>query len=478
MKKILSLVLAIIISLSLFSCGTLQPDSNSTQGTQDENSTNDTEKNTEQNTEQHTQQNGNPSNTGKFLSIEERAKIRDLISELLVGYKANPRDLIPKSMLETNASKIVDKKNIPTDYENGVSVSSIPTTAVGAQWKMVLDNINQTNDFFNILNVADKTILSSTSLVAAFFEKEDISSPRYTFNIDNYSITVDYDGAYVYYVMELNTIQISMKMDVNTKTKNVRIQLTDTNALSYTIEANTYTFAISYASIRQAFTKITKKPDNSIEGYIYEYALVHKFANFYINDNYTTVLGDALDNNIATDDYVLELYDTKTRELIAFETQETTGIINKKKVSTIWLNLRSIKGINSISYGKFGEDDDKGFYINGSSTQWVAGDEVDNRCLFDIEFMEQYFFYLDGEDFKDKKEDVPMLRIQAAKISDITSIVKKENPSVDISVNLASEHINKLTSDYAKYINESNLNKNKVTSSEIIALVGTKTVFI
>ena len=88
------------------------------------------------------------------------------------------------------------------------------------------------------------------------------------------------------------------------------------------------------------------------------------------------------------------------------------------------------------------------------------------------------FFYLDDEDLKDKKEDVPMLRIQAAKLSDITSVVKKANPSVDISVNLSSEHINKLTSDYAKYINESNLNKNKVTSSEIIALVGTKTVFI
>jgi hypothetical protein len=470
MKKFLSLVLAIIMSLSLFSCGTLQPDSNSTQGTQAESSTNDTEK--------QTHENGNTSNTDKLLSAEERAKIRDLLSELLSGYKANPRDIIPKTMLETNESKVVDKENIPTDYKNGVSVSSIPTTAVGAQWKMVLDNINQTNDFFNVLSVADKTVLASTSLIAAFFEKEDINSPRYTFNVDNYSITVDYDGAYVYYVMELNTIQISMKMDVNTKVKTVRIQLTDTNALSYTIEANTYTFAISYASIRQAFTKITKNSDNSIEGYIYEYALVHKFANFYINDNYATVLGDALDNNVVTDDYVLELYDTKTRELIAFETQETTGIINKKQVSTIWLNLRSIKGINSISYGKFGEDDDKGFYINGSSAQWVAGEEVDNRCLFDIEFMEQYFFYLDDEDFKDKKEDVPMLRIQAAKLSDITSVVKKANPSVDISVNLSSEHINKLTSDYAKYINESNLNKNKVTSSEIIALVGTKTVFI
>ena len=470
MKKILSLVLAIIMSLSLFSCGTLQPDSDSTQGTQAESSTNDTEK--------QTHENGNPSNTDKLLSAEERAKIRDLLSELLSGYKANPRDIIPKTMLETNESKVVDKENIPTDYKNGVSVSSIPTTAVGAQWKMVLDNINQTNDFFNVLSVADKTVLASTSLIAAFFEKEDINSPRYTFNVDNYSITVDYDGAYVYYVMELNTIQISMKMDVNTKVKTVRIQLTDTNALSYTIEANTYTFAISYASIRQAFTKITKNSDNSIEGYIYEYALVHKFANFYINDNYATVLGDALDNNVVTDDYVLELYDTKTRELIAFETQETTGIINKKQVSTIWLNLRSIKGINSISYGKFGEDNDNGFYLNGSSTQWVAGEEVDNRCLFDIEFMEQYFFYLDDEDFKDKKEDVPILRIQAAKLSDITSVVKKANPSVDISVNLSSEHINKLTSDYAKYINESNLNKNKVTSSEIIALVGTKTVFI
>ena len=470
MKKILSLVLAIIMSLSLFSCGTLQPDSDSTQGTQAESSTNDTEK--------QTHENGNPSNTDKLLSAEERAKIRDLLSELLSGYKANPRDIIPKTMLETNESKVVDKENIPTDYKNGVSVSSIPTTAVGAQWKMVLDNINQTNDFFNVLSLADKTVLASTSLIAAFFEKEDINSPRYTFNVDNYSITVDYDGAYVYYVMELNTIQISMKMDVNTKVKTVRIQLTDTNALSYTIEANTYTFAISYASIRQAFTKITKNSDNSIEGYIYEYALVHKFANFYINDNYATVLGDALDNNVVTDDYVLELYDTKTRELMAFETQETTGIINKKQVNTIWLNLRSIKGINSISYGKFGEDDDNGFYLNGSSAQWVAGEEVDNRCLFDIEFTEQYFFYLDDEDFKDKKEDVPMLRIQAAKLSDITSVVKKANPSVDISVNLSSEHINKLTSDYAKYINESNLNKNKVTSSEIIALVGTKTVFI
>ena len=470
MKKILSLVLAIIMSLSLFSCGTLQPDSDSTQGTQAESSTNDTEK--------QTHENGNPSNTDKLLSAEERAKIRDLLSELLSGYKANPRDIIPKTMLETNESKVVDKENIPTDYKNGVSVSSIPTTAVGAQWKMVLDNINQTNDFFNVLSLADKTVLASTSLIAAFFEKEDINSPRYTFNVDNYSITVDYDGAYVYYVMELNTIQISMKMDVNTKVKTVRIQLTDTNALSYTIEANTYTFAISYASIRQAFTKITKNSDNSIEGYIYEYALVHKFANFYINDNYATVLGDALDNNVVTDDYVLELYDTKTRELMAFETQETTGIINKKQVNTIWLNLRSIKGINSISYGKFGEDDDNGFYLNGSSAQWVAGEEVDNRCLFDIEFTEQYFFYLDDEDFKDKKEDVPMLRIQAAKLSDITSVVKKANPSIDISVNLSSEHINKLTSDYAKYINESNLNKNKVTSSEIIALVGTKTVFI
>lgn len=518
MRKLLCIILSIIMVLSLFACGKKKNEpeetdekttseitespSKETQSGDLNNETNNN-KNDDQNNQSNTSNtdnnsnnnigdnnsddnnsdssnddnNDNQENNESILEPQEKKKITSLLSELLGGYKINPLALIPSTMRETNANKVTEKGNIPTDYSNSVSVSSIPNTGIGAQWKMVLDNLNQTNIFFNALRTADNIIISSTSYITEFFEEENVTSTRYTFNINGYTITVDYDGTNVYYVMNLGTVQIAMTMNSDTKLKTVRIQLTDTNALAYTIDGTTYTFAISYVGVRQAYVQIKKASDNSIEGHIYEYAIAHKFANFYINDDYVTVIGDALDNNVLSDDYVVELYDTKTRELLAFETQETVGIINKKQVATVWLNLRSITGINSISYGKLGTDEEKGFYLNGSSSQWVAGEEVNDRPTFDIELIDQYFFYLDGENYKDAKEEVPMFRIQAASLSNINSIVKALNPSADLSVNLSNTHLNKLTSDYAKYVNDQTISQSKISSEQIIALVGNKIVF-
>ena len=486
MKKILSITLAIIMILSLVACAS-NSEKNNTNVPTDKITENDaTSSNTATDSSSTNKPNNNTSNNNnsenqnpvQILKKEDREKIKALLLELLNDYDVNPVELIPETMLRTNASKVTTKDSIPSDYSEKVNVSDIPNVAMGEQWDMVLDNLSQTNIFFTVLDTADSAILSSTSYITAFFEKEDVTSPRYTFTVNSYSITVDYDGTNVYYVMNLGSVQISMIMNANTKIKTVRIQATDNNALSYTINGKSYTFAISYLGVRQAYIQIKQGANNTVEGSIYEYAtLVHQFANFYIDDTYVSVIGDALDDNLISDDYVIELYDVKTRKLLAFETQETTGVIIKKKVSTVWLNLCDVNGINSVLYDKLGEDDDKGFYLNGSSTQWVAGEEKNNRPIFDIEFVKQYFVYMDDEDFEVKDEDVPMLRIQEASLEDITDLVKEENPSYNISISLSASHINKLKSDYAKYVNEESIEKNTVTAEQITALVGNKTVF-
>ena len=511
MKKILSITLAILMVLSLVACASnskkdntnvptdkiTENDATSSNTATDSSSTNKPNNNTSDNntsnndTSNNNSSNNNSSNNNtsnnnnsenqnpvQILKKEDREKIKALLLELLNDYDVNPVELIPETMLRTNASKVTTKDAIPSDYSEKVNVSDIPNVAMGEQWDMVLDNLSQTNIFFNVLNTADSAILSSTSYITAFFEKEDVTSPRYTFTVNSYSITVDYDGTNVYYVMNLGSVQISMIMNASTKIKTVRIQATDNNALSYTINGKSYTFAISYLGVRQAYIQIKQGANNTVEGSIYEYAaLAHQFANFYIDDTYVSVIGDALDDNLVSDDYVIELYDVKTRKLLAFETQETTGAIIKKKVSTVWLNLCDVNGINSVLYDKLGEDDDKGFYLNGSSTQWVAGEEKNNRPIFDIEFVKQYFVYMDGEDFEIKNEDVPMLRVQEASLEDITELVKKANPSYNISITLSASHINRLKSDYAKYVNEDSIEKNNVSAEEIISLIGNKTVF-
>lgn len=470
MKKILSITLAILMVLSLVACS----------GSAANKNTNVTEETTDKVTETNSTTNTNNSNNNniQILKKEDREKIKALLLELLNGYNVDPIALIPETMLKTNASKVTTEDAIPDDYSQNVSVSNIPDVMIGEQWDMVLDNLSQTEKFFKLLKVADSTILSSTSYITAFFEKEDVTSPRYTFNVNNYSITVDYNGTNVYYVMDLGSTQISMIMNASTKVKTVRVQATDSEALSYTINGNSYTFAVSYLGVRQAYIQIKKNANNTVEGSIYEHvSLVHQFANFYIDDTYVSVIGDALDDNLLTDDYVIELYDVKTRKLLAFETQETTGAIIKKKVSSLWFNLRDVSGISSVAYGKLGDDDDKGFYLNGSSTQWIAGEEKNNRPIFDIEFVKQYFVYMDGEDFEIKNEDVPMLRIQEASLEDITELVKKANPSYNISISLSASHINRLKSDYAKYVNEDSIENNNVSAEEIISLIGNKTVF-
>lgn len=486
MKKILSITLAILMVLSLVACASNSKKNNTNVPTDKITENDATSSNTATDSSSTNKPNNNTSNNNnsenqnpvQILKKEDREKIKALLLELLNGYDVNPVELIPETMLRTNASKVTTKDAIPSDYSENVNVSDIPDVAMGEQWDMVLDNLSQTNIFFNVLDTADSAILSSTSYITAFFEKEDVTSPRYTFTVNSYSITVDYDGTNVYYVMNLGSVQISMIMNANTKIKTVRIQATDNNALSYTINGKSYTFAISYLGVRQAYIQIKQGANNTIEGSIYEYAaLAHQFANFYIDDTYVSVIGDALDDNLVSDDYVIELYDVKTRKLLAFETQETTGAIIKKKVSTVWLNLCDVNGINSVLYDKLGEDDDKGFYLNGSSTQWVAGEEKNNRPIFDIEFVKQYFVYMDDEDFEVKDEDVPMLRIQEASLEDITELVKEENPSYNISISLSASHINKLKSDYAKYVNEESIEKNTVTAEQITALVGNKTVF-
>lgn len=412
-------------------------------------------------------------------------KTLSYLKDLLASFKMNPYEYIPAKMLPQNNITTVNE----FDLSNFVNVTSMPHNGFGEQWEMITDNLAQSSMFFDTLNIVEGLTTTSVNIFQTYLDKNPEKTAHHVFQSGIYSVTIDFDGKYMTYVLDYTTnkstkSQIALKMDVITKTKTVRIQLGYANALKYTMSGNAYEFDIKYLGVRRAEFKIAKN-NGKVEGHINEILTAagkeyKSAADFYIDSNYVVCVGNKASGIIGFTNVISELYNVKTGKLLGYEVSENLKSI---EYNTLWFDLANISGITSVKYGSNNEGEEKDIYVNGNSDPFTAklcGISAVLKAAsrrFDIELRKQYFYVKDGASYKEVCVNVPMLFVQEEYFESLSKDVKDKNKNVTVAVTLDNGTVEKIKSEYAKVVPIFKQNKQDVTSETIIAKIGDPITF-
>ena len=429
-----------------------------------------------------------------YATYNEVVDITAFLKELLSGYEFNPYSYIPETLLYNYSDNLIDPDDLVDDYSNFVNVNNITYGGFGEQWHMIVDNLNQSQTFFNVLSVVEGLISTSLATFNNYIDKNPADTAHHNFASGIYSITVDFNGSTIYYVIDYTanvlgseqSIQIALQMDVETKDKTVRVQIGDANALRYVIRENSYEFGIRYLGVRRAYFSVTRDENGNVEGHINEYLTVSSLevgsaADFYIGEDYAYAIGNKTDAFVGFTGYICEVYDVNTGKMIGYEVQETLLSIT---YNTLWFNLSDITGINSIKYVPATDSEAAKVYINGSSTIWESktvgafgGFKAASR-RFDIEFRTQYFYSYDPttNTYTAYAVQVPMLFVQEEYYDDLVSDVKSTN-KVTISVTLSNKELDEILVAYDSKVPAFIENKEQMSVDAILAFIGTKVIF-
>ena len=434
-------------------------------------------------------------NTTYYAKWNKKVDIAGLLVDLLSGYGVNPYSYVPESMRPDFSSNVLGVGEAQKDYSASVSVSNIAKSGHGEQWQMVMENISQSMTFFNILSVVEGLTSTSVSVFNNYIDKNPDSTAHHSFASGMYNVTISFDGNTLYYVLDYTatvaalgeqSIQIALSMDTEAKDKTVRVQIGDANALKYTVTENSYEFALRLLGVRRAYFSISKNKDNTSVGHIYEYLTaagveIASAADFYINDDYITAVGNKADGMLGFTGYICELYDTDSGRMLGYEVKETLSSIT---YNTLWFNLYQIGGINSVKYNEATDDEKAAFYINGSSAAFksknVGGFSLKTASRrFDIEFRTQYFYEYDSaaQEYKTVSARVPMLFVQEENYNTLITDIKAEN-NLTVSVLVSAGDLNKLKSDYATLVDKFIAGKELYTVDFILSFIGTRVVFV
>ncbi len=432
-------------------------------------------------------------NVEYFAIWNEIVDIKGLLSTLLNGYELNPYSYIPNSMMADFSANLVDEDKLVSDYSNFVNVSNI-NYGHGEQWHMVLDNLNQSKMFFNVLSVLEGLSTISIASFNNYFDSNPSDTAHHEFASGVYNVTINFEDGIMAYVLNYTaelpvlgkeTVQIALTMDAETSEKTVRIQLGDANALVYKVYENSYEFAIKYLGVRRAMFSVKRDDDGAVSGRIYEYLTVESVevasaAEFFITEDYVSVVGNKASGLIGFTGYICELYNTDNGKMLGYEVQETLSAI---VYNTLWFNLGDVSGINTLKYLEKDGDTPAKIYVNGSTDAWktkkVGG--IGAKMLsrrFDIEFRTQYVYSYDSdaEKYIEHKIEVPMIFVQEENYNTFIDDVEATN-DVTLSVKLEAVHLDTLILNYDELIPVFVGNKDLITSEIIVAYIGDKLTF-
>jgi len=428
-----------------------------------------------------------------YAAWEEVPNIVELLKTLLGSFKLDPYSYIPDTMKPSYSGKLISQTDVVSDYSNNVNISSIPSAGFGEQWDMINENIEQSELFFNVLSVIEGISTTSISIFSNYFDENPADTAHHSFTSGIYSVTINYTEPVLSYVVDYTatfpalgqqSVQIALVMDSQTGVKTVRVQLGDANALIYTLGENYYEFAVKYLGVRRAYFLI-RENNGAVDGHIYEFLTAggvetSSAADFYITDKYVSAVGNKASGITGFTGYISELYDVSNGKLIGYEVQETLSALT---YNTLWLDLASVSGINSIKYLPKTDTTEAKIFVNGSNEEWTAkkvgglsGKMLSRR--FDIEFRTQYFYSYDSENDKyvKIKASVPMFFVQEENYETLAADVNSEN-GINVSVSLESSDLQKLMNDYDTLIEVFITNKEEVTVDGILELIGSKIIF-
>lgn len=430
-----------------------------------------------------------------YAAWGDTVKIKALLNSLISGYKLDPYSYIPQAMLPEFTSNLVDAstvKKTEADYSSFVSKSQMPSKGFGEQWHMIADNLKQSQTFFNALSAVENVITASVATFNNYIDNNPAETAHHTFTHGDYNVTVDCTDEKIYYVLDYTgkfplvgeqNAQIALSMNVDGGERTVRVQLGNPNALAYTISDNSYTFALKMLGIRRAMFDVSRDASGKVTGHINEFLTasgvtdkaIASAADFYIDGNYVSAVGNKASGLIGFSGYISELYNGRTGKMISYEVRETQSV---KGVSvtfnTLWFDLADISGINSVKYEK--TDKAESFYVNGLANEW-KNKKVGDISLktasrrFDIEFRTQYFYAKQNGEVVEVAVKVPMLFVQEEQYDDLIDDVKKTN-GVSISVGVSATDLSKQKSDYATLVDEFIQNKQEISVEHIIEYIG------
>lgn len=451
---------------------------------------------------------GSTSVSSSTASINAKAYLKSLIS----AKDHNPYSFIPSTLLSNNSENLISASQVEYDFNNSTNVSNIKYGGFGEQWHMVIENIAESENFYSVLSLGETAINSSVVLFNKYLDSNSSDEVSHSLSESGYSAKLNFDGSKLSYVIQYKTSltiplfgtlmpQVDMNYDVKTGEKAVRIQLTNSNCMKYSVTENHYKFALQYgipAVSRKAYFEILKKEDSSIEGHIYEYVqykdkdLIPSCADFYIGNEYTSVVGNKARGLVGFTGYINELYKTTEGKLLCYEVRETLTVLGVTgQYNTLWFNLNNISGITSVKAvenenftGTYSNKNPHDIYLNGSASIFEPAYNkklaVKTSRKYDVELRKQYFYSSSGSEIIEHETNIPMMFIQAnndkdSNFTDFPSDMSSIS-GITASVNLAQKYLDKVQADYSTLIDIFVTNKEKITGSAISDYIGTATV--
>lgn len=429
-----------------------------------------------------------------FVAVyNEELPVLAYLKKLLGNYEVSPMAYLPESMLPSAAHSV--KSGYALDLSSPVSLSTLPTGGFGEQWMMILSNLSQSQVFFNVMNAVESVTSTSVSAFQNYLDDNPSDTARHTFKAGTYDVTIDFDGEILSYVLSFDanvpvignvTAQIALAMDTETEEKTVRVQLGDANAMRYTVTEDGYEFAIRYLGVRRAYFSIEQQDDGTLEGHIYEHltaadkVTLTSAADFYVDDDYVTAIGNKADGLLGFKGYVCEVYDRDSGKLLGYEVRET---LSKLTFNTYWFDFANLPGFSSLKYVPANGEEKAYFLVNGSTKKWepmnVGGISLKTASRrFDIELRNRYFTVWDEakESWEIVCVEFPMFFVQEENFDTVVKDVKNQN-GVQMSVGVSNADLDRISEDYDTLVDVFIANKELVTSDVILAFIGDKVVF-
>lgn len=425
-----------------------------------------------------------------YAKWKEMVPFAGYLSLLLNNYTFDPYNFIPATMMPM--SNLYDEADLTgLDYSTFISNDSIPYGGYGEQWMMVLDNIGQTEVFFDVIGVVDSISSLSVSAYEAYLDTNPSDTASYEFESGIYNVSISIEDNTINYIIDYTadipmfgsqTVQIALSMNYVTGNKEGRIQIGDANALRYVVTDDAYEFAIKYAGVRRAYFEISKNTDGSVEGQIFEYLGLDEVftsgsaAQFFIDDDYVSVIGNKSSSMMGWEGTINELYDVETSQLLGYEIRETLSSVT---YNTLWFNLGDTSGITNIKVNEAPVEESNPYlvYINDNEDVFATktyggfGLKMLSR-RFDIELRSQYFYYLEDDVLYQVETLVPMIFIQEEMLDDLEDDVNEENPNLNFTLNVPDSIQNIIMDDYDNLIDDFIASKDIYTVQLILDYIG------
>ncbi len=385
----------------------------------------------------------------------------------------DPWDFLPESF------ELENRSGTQLDYDNFVSVSSIPTNGIGKQLNVVYDSLVDTQSLLKYVNIVNLSLTAITTAYQNYINQNPDDYSSFSDTEGNLIYTIQLDGNNVEFLIKYLSVSIEFKYDSDTNTNTCRIQLTDSNAIKYETTDTTVSIATNILNVRSSLIVFDFSNENETHGWVYQYTellgvtLSTTSAYFVIGSAYTTVVSNKKESEDLSVKADVEVYSNSTGQLVGSEIWETIIVTT---YDTYWFNMKDVSGITSIKMINDGNSDNSkneySVYLNGSSTKFVESTNTFSRKQ-DIEMRTQYFYNYNSETEEYEKVDItlPMIFVQQEDVTSFSSNFNSANGySASITANyaLVTSCYNALATHFTETVNKA------ITKADIVAYIGTK----